>query len=631
MKTKKNIIFISIISISLLILLFFKINQNENKKLGLKQKVEVESSGIVLKTTSNLQSSVEQELFNSNVFDNIISNENITSDDNITNSTENFVSLEIMLSGELNNPFEGNISIQTRDLLNVYPRQNLKKEISGNYLILFEKIHPADCKIIAEIKGYFSISTNFSLEKYAGTKTTVLLSLEPSQALCGKVIDYASKEEIAGVELSTLDQITFTDGAGRFQIENLPSKVVKLKVVHDNYPTQTFSVTIPNFDEPDIILELRNTSKISGYVFNQNGEAIPECKVIIPELWIQNNKILSHFSSSFLKQTMTDSEGYFEFEFIKKDPSIVRFLADTGNAHGYTDLKFNPGENHNITIIITNAFSWLEVVVRDTNAKPVTNVKIGILYKIADNNNCGCGIFAQKTSPDGTYLFCYEFSRTLNEVDVSSEGFLTESLTNIFIRFNYTTTVEFVLLPATGELIGKVKRSDGRPAIKKFIRFIKIKDSKVSKYVFTDLAGNFLIPSIESEAYYTISSLYKIVEPEKPVKGSDYIDIKLAPYSEVRFRALATNSYEVLHSMKQRVSREFPTDDRYANIIRLKNNLYTLTVRGVGYYYLYLKSPGYKPIIIHRKFNPDEDVDLGTIYFTPQNKAKQNSNNEKTI
>ena len=615
---KKNIIiFISIISISFLVLLFFKINQKENKKLNLKQKVEVESSGIAIKTVSNLQISVEQELFSSNIFDNIISNENIIFDNDITNSLpeKSFVTLEIMLSGELNTPFEGNVSVQTHDFLKYYPDQNIKKEISGDCSVLFEKVTPGDCKINTEIKGYLNTSTNVSLSEYLGNKKSIVISLTPLQSFSGKVIDYITKEEIAGAELSAFNQLTYTDGAGKFLIENLLSDIVNLQIVHDNYPTQTFKVSIPKHNDPDVVIELKKMSKISGYVIDQNGVPTSGCKVIIPRIQIQNNKISFHDSYNCFSQTSTDEKGFFEFEIMKTGSAMVRFLADSGEAVGYTDLRFNPGEEHEITIVISNVFSWLEIIVQDTNMNPITSAAIFIV-------NENKSLLTRDNSPNGTYMLCFDSACTQDLIMVESDGFMAKSVTNIFTRCNYTTTVEFILQPVSGELIGKMERSDGRPVPSKLVMFFAIENSNIFKYTFTDLAGNFVISSINPDYHYLVYSKIPVASPKEPVKGSEYYNIKLEPYSEVRFQALATNSFEVLNNVIYKATPTLQKDEEFCEIAQLKNKFYNIIVTGSGYYYLYLRPRGYKPIIIHRKFNPDEDVDLGTIYFTPQNKKQ---------
>ena len=320
-----KIIITTVICISIIIICIFNINSNNGKRKQNKNNISNNYNVSSLADTTKLKT-IEQEkkiVLNSNIFNNTLSNKTSKHEGAETNAAnENLVSLEIMLSGGLNIPLEGYITIQTHDFLNFYPNQNIKKEIKGDYTILFEKVIPSDCKITAEIKGYLNISTNISLSDYIGNKKNVMLSLTPLQLLRGKVIDFGTKEEIAGVELKVLGQIYYSDGAGRFQIDNLVSTVVNLQVVHDNYPTQTFRIAIPKPAEPDILIELKKMSKISGYVIDQNGTVIPKCKVLIPEMQIQNNKIVLHNSFNCLSQTQTDDKGFFEFEIMKTGSSI---------------------------------------------------------------------------------------------------------------------------------------------------------------------------------------------------------------------------------------------------------------------------------------------------------------------
>ena len=623
---KNKIIITTVISISIIIAIIciFNIDSNNEKRKQNKNNISNNFNVSTLADTTKLKT-IEQEkktILNSNIFNNTLSNKISKTEGAETNAAnENLVSLEIMLSGGLNIPLEGNISIRTHDFLNFYPDQNIKKEIKGDYTILFEKVIPSDCKITAEIKGYLNISTNISLSDYIGNKKNVMLSLTPLQLLRGKVIDYGTKEEIAGAELLVFNQKTYTDGAGRFLIENMTSPTVNLQVVYDNYPTQMFKVAIPKNDEPDIIIELKKMSKISGYVIDQNGSIISECKVFIPRIQIKNNKIVLHNSFNYLSQTQTDDKGFFEFEIMKTGSSIVRFLADTGVAHGYTDLKFNPNEEHKITIVVTNTFSWLEIIAKDTNANPITKTTI---YTNHDNQ----GFYSRDYSSNGIYLFCFEYACTQDLIMVEADGFMAESTTNIFTQCNFTTSVEFIMLPTSGELIGRMERSDGRPVASKLIMIFAIENSNIFKHTFTDLDGNFVITSINPDYHYLIYSKIPVAYPKEPIKGSEYYSIKLEPYSEVRFQALATNSLEVLKNVIYIASPTLQTNEEYSKIALLKDSFYNIIVPGSSDYYLYLRARGYKPVIIHRHFKPDEDVDLGAIYFEPELKKDASAKNK---
>ncbi len=541
---------------------------------------------------------------------------------------DNLVKLEVIICCKNRKPLEGEVFVRTVDPLGAYPKQELKKSLSGNNIFQFNRIYPNDCYIYVKAKGYFGVSTNFSLVEYGGAELSVEIQLQTVRPLFGKTIDAFTEEPVAGVAVAAYkieNCETFTDGGGKFMLEGFSESMVRLLVSHENYPTQKFGITVPKENEPDVVLKLKKPTHIFGYVTDEKNEKIPNCKIFVSDWSIFDVKIKIWNVRNKEPTTTTDEKGYFEFEMMNPMKNSATFVAESFEGKGFAEKLIKPAQENQVNIIISNKFSWLLVKAKENNGKPIKKIKVAASEKL---NDLYIHFGRKGESSDGSYLFSHCRQCNLTDFTINSEGFIPFFMSNVCLKSSCTTMVEVTMspFPATTEILGCVKRANGKPFSNRRVCLNSIENKAFKVTTKTDLYGEFVFSSVLPNYHYKFDTLNDVIidKPQGLITTGNYINVTLKPYSEIRLLALVTNSNQRIIEFIYNFSPN-PFSHNYPcfSFARLYNDSAHYNILpGMGNYTMLLKADGYKPISINRTFNSDEDVDLGTIYFTPQNKTQ---------
>ncbi len=622
----KNKSFIYICNLFLLLLIVFVIVQRCSKKETKVLSNAIEKQEVVSKK--------EVQKFDKITSQTNLSN-NLTKDINkVVQAAEtnmpidNLVKLEVIICCKNRKPLEGEVSVITVDPLGAYPKQEFKKNVSANNIIQFNGIYPNDCYIYVKTKGYFGVSTNFSLVEYGGSELSVEVQLQTVRPLFGKTIDAFTEEPVAGASVAAYkieNCETSTDGGGKFMLEGFSDSMVRLLVSHENYPTQRFGITVPKENSPDVVLKLKKPTRVFGYVTDEKNEKIPNCKIFVADWSIFDVKIKIWNVRNMEPTTTTDEKGYFEFEMMNPMKNLTTFVAESFEGKGFAEKLIKPGQENQVNIIISNKFSWLLVKAKESNGKPIRKIKVDASEKFKD---FFIGFVREGESPEGSYLFSHCRQCNLKDFTINSEGFIPFFMSNIFLKSGSTTTVEAIMthLPKTAEIIGCIKRANGNPFSDETIYITSVEHKAFSVDAETDLSGEFVFSSILPNDNYKLE-IAEDVEIDKPqglISTGNYINVTLKPYSKIKILALATNSNQrivkLFYDFKPYPFKQVYPHSSLAYLF--KDSAHSFMLPGSGNYTMILKADGYKPISINRTFKSDEDVDFGTIYFMPQNKSK---------
>ncbi|GEM_PF-908891 len=533
---------------------------------------------------------------------------NVASAPTVADAT--LVTLDVILSGQRGIPYEGTVRVDAYDIEYAGARQT--KQVQGEPALRFSNVPPMNCYITARLKGYLTTTTNVPLAEAAGTFQTVILQLSALRELRGTVVDATTKAPIsyAGVALIAGGTNTVCcDAAGAFAFNEVQDEIASLMAWHTDYPTQQFSIFVIPDGTSSAMLELVRAARIFGHVYDVSGRPVVACSVAYYVYYRQ-----MQFDQEEQARTITDGNGYFDFPQVMPNEMLC-VDAQTGDASGSVKLAVRAGEQRELQIALTNrpvalsSNGWIHIIARDSAGAPVTNVILSFYNQFNSTvygafDNIGECVLRKRVGTWDIVLLC--------------AGTPPLILTNVAVRYQETTTVHAVLCTLPTPVFGQARRANGTPAAG--ICIYAAPEDKRAGTGFgaqTDSHGEFSIPVARPDLLYKLTvNEVEIDQPREAVKPGDFVQVVLKPYSIVELQAVASNTMVYIASLSYWGARAPQGKGEFMRGGQAYNGMpHKLLLPSSGAYWVTLKAAGYKPVTLQRTFLPDEDVQLGTVYF----------------
>ncbi|NLF38599.1 carboxypeptidase regulatory-like domain-containing protein [bacterium] len=533
-------------------------------------------------------------------------------------------SVRIVFEGDAPRPLTGKAQLSAEDRLGVSGWQSLSMPVEHTRSVVFTDVNPCDCSVIVRLSSYMEMRTNFSLAAYVGQQATVVFALEPQWTLRGVIRDRDTSDSVQGahVNLHSTDPYVrtyeaFSDGRGEFDCAELAFPRARVTIAHPWYPTQTVSLVQQPPDADRLVFTLCRGARITGRVTDESGSPVADHEVYIAGRIDPNGPF---FPSGDKEGTHSDASGSFTLEHVAPRKPFTRVIADSGCSNGYADLALETGDERDVTLIvrsITNAPPVLKVTARFTNGSPVRNLDIRIVNV---ERYAGGGAFRSARhfahwSDDGVHYA--QADPGIVPVTVWCENYAPVYFSNLLFKLNCTTEVSVVMAPPTAELVGHAERANGTPAP----GIDLVASAAACEFETTtscDQNGDFAFKSILPDTAYSIrsgnSDGIEVAEPAQPVDLGQPVRVVLKPYSAITFWGSISNTLKAVNTVSYIISHtpvEHPRfDSLYGTDLKLSIN-----APWSGDCYFYVTAAGCRPKSYHFNLKPDEDVDLGTIWF----------------
>lgn len=525
-------------------------------------------------------------------------------------------------------PLHGRVRVNVRDALGAYPAQSQTAILNGEDSLVFSNVAPCDCTVEAALDGYMLIETNLSLAMYADRECVLTFTLAPAWTLRGILKDKTTGEPVSGASIvpSTVSERASTrgtrsDAAGMFSCADLAEAQVKLTIAHPDYPTNRVHVVQPAPDADPLVLYLCGGATVFGHVFDMQGTPVPGCDVCVPRINFTIYGVGSWSSGSEAPRATTDAAGAFRICNIVPQEPFTRIIADSSWSNGYADLVLAPGDTREVRLVVQelpHAPPMLKLIATYTNGAPVPELEITIQQIVRQAGvvkSRGGFFFARTSATDGLYYENCSGMQGSYTVIVSAEHCMALRFEDVQFANNCTTELAAIFWPATVYLYGVAERANGVPAsgIALKARAVDL-DAEFSTQCDAD--GNYAFASVFPEQRYTLHAdeHITVTQPQAPVAPGASVRVVLAPHSIITFAAAISNTHEAIATIAYQLSRT-PVDKPYFNCIRGCDSKTSLTQPWAGESYIYLNAAGCKTRELHLTLQPDEDVDLGTIWF----------------
>jgi hypothetical protein len=503
----------------------------------------------------------------------------------------------------------GRVRVNAHDALGVYPAQSHTAALDAGDSVAFSNIAPCDCTVEAALNGYMLIETNLSLAMYADCECLLTFTLAPAWTLRGILKDKTTGEPVSDANIELLmnsgmsaSRTVRSDAAGMFGCADLAEARVRLTIAHTNYPTHFAQVMCMTPDTDPLVIYLCKGATVFGHVLDERGAPVPARAVYCDT-----------------SRTSTDADGAFRLDNIIPQETFTRVVADESWIKGYADLVLAPGDTREISLFVQTVITTppvLKVVATYTNGAPVPRLEMAIRQTLRQGGAITFtgGRIASRGSADGVYYEECGGAEGTYTVVASAERCASLCFNDVQMVNNHTTELVAVFGPASAELCGVAERASGAPAsgITLFARAVAL-DAEFSTHC--DVDGNFVFASILPDQCYTLSAHdAEITQPRVPVMPGTSVCVVLAPYSMITFDTALSNTHEaILMTSYELVRTPVANPTFHSNIgSDLKKSL---TQAWAGESYLYLRAAGCKTRELHLTLRPDEDVDLGTIWF----------------
>jgi hypothetical protein len=523
------------------------------------------------------------------------------------------VTLEVILSGQRGIPYEGTVRVDAYDMAHQYAGARQTMHVHGEPALRFSNMPPLDCHITARLNGYLSTTTNVPLAEDAGTIKTVTLQISPARELRGTVVDAKTKTPLGYAGVALIADGTNTvccDAAGAFAFSEVQDEIAPVMAWHADYPTQQFSIFVPPAGTASAMLELVRAARIFGHVYDVSGRPVAACFVSYFVYFCETQSAQQQHAN-----TITDANGYFDFPHVMPNEKLC-VDAQAGNARGSVKAAVHAGEQHELQIVVTNkppappsSNGWIRVIARDTAGVPVTYANVCLL-------GGGVSMLGQ-TSKAGGECVAKERVGTF-DILLTCDGVPPLVLTNVVVRYQETTTVHAVIGTVTPPVFGEVRRANGTPAVGiSIMAEAEDKSAGINFGAQTDSRGEFSIMAVRPDFLYKLTAHeVEIDQPREPVKPGDFVHVVLKPYSVMQLKAVASNSMAHIDWLKCTFAREPRAAIEFEDVSdAYQNKIHKLYLPSSGAYWLTLQAAGYKPVTLQRRFLPDEDMNLGAVYF----------------
>lgn len=547
--------------------------------------------------------------------------------------------LVVVLEGVPGVPVKGVMNLSIHDQL-AGGGSNITRWVQNEPAIVFESVPAVECNIAAYLHGYMHTHSTFSLSGHAGEAVTNVMTLRPAAAISGRVVDFTTHAPVPSASVSTVSYTltnssaagadTFThvcltndvmaDAGGTFILPHVQDNIQVLCVSHEEYFPQTFQVNAAAAVGTPIVLELKRPGRVFGTVTDQSGNVVSGCLVSCMPL-------VSPFSSDNPPRhssTNTEANGHYEFPCVRAADS-VSLSASTRSAHASRSVRLEPLENKRVDIVlkavknVKRQQGYIHITAREFEGAPVTNAGIMIF--------CDGGRYASRLSDCmsqlGTCVFPLDPGRCT--LILSCREKPGACATNVLVTCGTTTDVHMVTAAAFSYIKGHARRSNGQPAtgMQLSVRYMPIYGIVNFRGMTDKDDGSFSVCVIDCEGPYRFCSLSpgddgaQIESPLGDVMPGDDITLLFKPYTRISATPLVTNSLTALRFVECELA-ESPEGKAVEHTYFSGGTAHHhYCISSAGYYYLRLRARGYEPIVIQRRFSPDEDIDLGTLYFVP--------------
>jgi len=522
-------------------------------------------------------------------------------------------------------PLHGRVRVNVRDALGAYSAQSHTATLDTGDSVVFSNVAPCDCTVEAALHGYKLVETNLSLAMYADRECVLTFTLAPAWTLRGIVQDKTTHAPVAGATITpgsmsgmaTLDE-TCSDANGLFVLSDLAEQRAQLTIVHAAYPTLIVTVTCSAANENPVVFYLCKGATVFGHVLNEQGAPVPGCYVRVPLINYTSSGVAGWHGLAAPPAT-TDGEGAFRIAGIIPQAPFTRVVVDESLSNGYADLVLAPGDTREITLFVPTVITTppvLKVVATYTNGAPVPRLEMAIRQTRRQGGAITFtgGRIASRGSADGVYYEECGGAEGMYTVVASAERCASLCFKDVRMANNHTTELVAVFGPANAELCGVAERASGAPAsgITLYARAVDL-DAEFSTQC--DVDGNFVFASILPDQCYTLRTHdAEITRPRAPVMPGTSVRVVLAPYSTITFDTAISNTQETVFLVTYAWSR-MPVEKPALNSNIGSDLKKSLRQQWAGESYLYLNAAGCKTRELHFTLQPDEDVDLGTIWF----------------
>lgn len=278
--------------------------------------------------------------------------------------------------------------------------------------------------------------------------TQLRLTIAPPKKFSGQVIDFATRQPVAGalvradpqtdpegLEPTVPAATTTSDSLGRFGFE-LPDQRFRFEAHAAGYLA---NAAREELGPAELLIELNRGVRISGLVVDEGQQPVADATVRI--------------TPGDVTSLVSDREGRFSFT-AAREPTSLHALAPDGR-QGLARLSPGPkAESDQVRIVIGGGFE-LSGVVRDENG-PVAQADVRILaepesLEVAAFGTGLDGHFAAKGLPKGRY-------------SVRAQQGTGRRATAVGLELPGTAPIELTLSSA-GRVRGLVVDGDGRPAV----------------------------------------------------------------------------------------------------------------------------------------------------------------------
>ncbi len=447
---------------------------------------------------------------------------------------------------------------------------------------------------------------------------TVLTS-KPARCLRGTVVDATTKAPIGYAGVALLANATTTivcDANGGFAFDDVQDGMATLKAWYEDYPTQQFSIFVPPTGATDAVLALMRAARIFGYVYDEYGQPVTACSVTC---YRPANVV--YFDKRNFDKTTADANGRFDFPQLMLT-GLLHISAYDKERYDLVRLTVSPGQEYEVLLVVSNppprpfaSNGWIHIIAHDTVGAPVSNLSVEVI------GHAGSTSFAKKYDANGDYVVGPRAGTC--DLFLSSANTPSLYLTNVIVRCEETTTVHAVMGMLTVPVFGEVRRANGMPAAGIKISTVAEDRQPNNMYItVTDAQGEFDFSMVCPDFLYTLALFamdgIEINQPSEPVKPGDFVHVVLKPYSAIQLQAVASNSLQYIAELGCAFAHEPQGAAESESGSRVGTGAqHKLYLPSSGAYWLTIKAAGYKPVTLQRTFLPDEDVQLGTVYFEP--------------
>ncbi len=438
-----------------------------------------------------------------------------------------------------------------------------------------------------------------------------------NRTLKATVIDSTTRQPLGGATLVMHHRrpaiVATGDANGRIEISYVGEHSVHVAASATGYPTQTFSLFEWREGSSPSVIALRKAAHVWGRVVDARGRGVPNQPVRAPKIHVQDGRVVGAVGTR--AETVTDDNGRFDLPAVFPQKPFNRVIAgEWPNEDGHVDLALQPGDEKEVKIVIQRRIRnpVVKLTVKDNAGAPVPEVYIDMAF-VAENRQ-GYSSSLER-SRDGVYCMTYH-DKIPGDLTVTAKGFLPVYVPNVQLISGRTTDVSIALQPSDARTKCRFVRSNGTPCSNMNMTLAAVgRNARFSGY--TDCEGIATFSPIFPDSKYTVENRDIKLDQLIYAPGTGEVTTVVAdPFSIIEFTAIISNTQTAIKKLPYIITKNPSVIPWHGKASKGGwNGKYTFIISGTGNYYLHFAPENCRPITIKREVKPDEDVNLGTIYF----------------